>query len=61
MLFQVKRKQDQKIFNVFSVKDDKNGFPQFLIYENRAWKWQSAKQFQPIATTSPQRKQSLKG
>lgn len=32
---------------VYNVRDDKNGYPQFLIYENREWKYMSAKYFVP--------------
>lgn len=31
--------------NVYAVRDDKNGYPQFLIYENGEWKYVSAKHF----------------
>ncbi|MDD5901724.1 MAG: hypothetical protein PUC73_12615 [Lachnospiraceae bacterium] len=31
---------------VYSVRDDKSGYPQFLIYEDNQWKWVSAKRFQ---------------
>lgn len=34
--------------NVYSVRDDKNGYPHFLIYENGEWKYVSAKHFVPI-------------
>ena len=30
---------------VYSVRDDKNGYPHFLIYENDQWKYVSAKRF----------------
>lgn len=30
---------------VFAVRDDKTGFPQFLIYRNNEWKWISAKHY----------------
>lgn len=32
---------------VYNVRDDKNGFPHFLIYENGEWKYVSAKHFVP--------------
>ena len=32
---------------VFNVRDDKNGYPHFLIYENGEWKYVSAKHFVP--------------
>jgi hypothetical protein len=33
---------------VFAVRDDKNGYPHFLIYELGEWKYVSAKHFIPI-------------
>ena len=32
-----------KSVKVYAVRDDKNGYPQFLIYENGEWKYRSAK------------------
>ncbi len=32
---------------VYNVRDDKNGYPHFLIYENGEWKYMSAKYFAP--------------
>lgn len=32
---------------VYNVRDDKNGYPHFLIYENGEWKYVSAKHFVP--------------
>ena len=32
---------------VFNGRDDKNGYPHFLIYENGEWKYVSAKHFVP--------------
>ena len=32
---------------VYNVRDDKNGYPHFLIYENGEWKYVSAKYFIP--------------
>lgn len=32
---------------VYKVRDDKNGYPHFLIYENGEWKYMSAKYFAP--------------
>lgn len=31
--------------NVYAVRDDKNGYPQFLIFENGEWKYVSVKHF----------------
>jgi len=32
---------------VYNVREDKNGYPYFLIYENGEWKYVSAKHFTP--------------
>lgn len=32
---------------VYGVRNDKCGYPHFLIYENREWKWVKAKRFVP--------------
>lgn len=34
-----------KYVKVYAVRDDKNGYPQFLIYENGEWKYRSAKYY----------------
>ena len=34
-----------KLVKVYAVRDDKNGYPQFLIYENGEWKYRSAKYY----------------
>lgn len=49
MIFQVIEKSTNKVFNVYAVKNDKNEFPQFLIHDGRAWKWQSAKLYKPTS------------
>lgn len=33
---------------VYSVRNDKTGYPQFLIYYDNQWLWKSAKYFEPI-------------
>lgn len=37
----------QNFERIYNIRDDKNGFPHFLIYdsENHAWKYISAKHF----------------
>ena len=35
-------------FEVYAIRDDKNGYPHFLIYEDGEWKYVSAKYFAPI-------------
>lgn len=57
MVFTVKRKGNVEYDNnsgislssvkVYNVRDDKNGFPHFLIYENGEWKYVSVKHFVP--------------
>ena len=37
-----------KRIKVFAVRDDKNGYPHFLIYKLGEWKYVSAKHFMPI-------------
>ena len=32
---------------VYAIRNDKNGYPHFLIYEDNQWKWKSAKHFTP--------------
>ena len=50
-MFVVRRKNDcmeLKKFVVFKVKNDSNGYPHFLIFEDNQWKWVSAKHFIPV-------------
>lgn len=46
--FDVKDKRNDKLYKVWSIRNDSTGFPHFLIYDTGAWKWQSAKYFTPI-------------
>ena len=41
-------KLDNKPHEVYQIRCDKVGFPQFLIYMNRDWKSLSAKNFTPM-------------
>lgn len=41
------RKNKSNLVKVYAVRDDKNGYPHFLIYENNSWKYVSAKHFIP--------------
>lgn len=41
-------KIDNKLHEVYKIRCDKVGFPQFLIYMNHEWKWLSAKNFTPM-------------
>lgn len=45
--FKVKHKETNITYFVYSVRNDKNGYPQFLIYDSGSWKWLSAKHFEP--------------
>lgn len=44
-LFRVLRKSDDALINVYAVRDDKNGYPHFLICEDGEWKYVKAKYF----------------
>lgn len=33
---------------IFDIRNDSNGYPQFLIYINGEWKYRSAKYYIPI-------------
>lgn len=41
----VEKKAIPKVVKVYAVRDDKNGYPQFLVYENGEWKYRSAKYY----------------
>ena len=45
-LFIVYKKNDQTPTNVYAVRDDKAGYPHFLIYEDNRWQYVSAKHFE---------------
>lgn len=36
------------VVTVFNVRDDKSGYPHFLIYVDNQWRYLSAKYFKPI-------------
>ena len=39
---------DNKYYELYNVRDDKNGFPQFLVYKDKGeWVYLSAKHFRP--------------
>ena len=46
--FNVYRKTNNELVYVYAVRDDKNGYPHFLIYENNEWKYVKSKYFVPI-------------
>lgn len=35
-------------FDVYNVRDNKNGYPHFLVYMHYQWKYISAKKFKPV-------------
>lgn len=48
-LFMVHLKENDWVeVPVYAVRDDKTGFPHFLIYNNGRWKYESAKHFIPM-------------
>lgn len=47
-LFKVKLKENGDLLDVYAIRDDKKGYPHFLIYINRQWIYKSAKYFEPI-------------
>lgn len=34
--------------SVYRVRDDKNGFPHFLVYKDKQWRYISAKHYIPV-------------
>lgn len=40
-------KRDNKKYMVCAVRDNKNGFPHFLIYRNNQWEYSCVKHFVP--------------
>lgn len=50
LMFYVKYKTDAeaKTIKVYHVRDDKTGYPNFLIFENGDWKYRSAKFFEVV-------------
>lgn len=45
-MFKVWKNGESRI--VYAVRDDRDGYPHFLIYEDGEWKYVSAKHFEPI-------------
>lgn len=41
----------EKIYEVYDITYDKNGYPHFLIYKDGQWVRLSAKHFRPIVRT----------
>ena len=41
----LEKKEIPKFVKVYAVRDDKNGYPQFLVYDGGDWKYRSAKYY----------------
>ena len=39
------------VVNIYKVRNDKCGYPMFLIFYNNQWFWKSAKHFKPYKNT----------
>lgn len=61
MLFQVQCKKDNRILNVYAVKEAKNSQPMFLIFEKNAWKWMKASLYTPAPELKSRERHALKG
>lgn len=48
MLFKVIEKGTKRVVFVFDVRNDASGYPQFLVYKDREWKYRSAKNYVPF-------------
>ena len=48
MKVKFKGKYDTDIYTVYNVRDDKAGYPHFLIYVGKEWRYISAKNFIPV-------------
>jgi hypothetical protein len=44
----VRNKDNNKIYEVFQITYNNNGYPHFLIYKDGEWLRMSAKHFKPI-------------
>lgn len=44
-----KRKTRYDKTTIYSVRNDRNGYPHFLVFDKGQWKWESAKHFSPRA------------
>ena len=52
-MFEIKyraTKSQSVICKVFDIRNDKAGYPHFLIYYDKQWKWISAKHCEPCET-----------
>lgn len=46
-MFKVFHKNKQREYEVYNIRDDKTGYPHFLIFQDGRWVYQSAKHFVP--------------
>lgn len=47
-MFKVRDKTTNEVYTVYQVRNDKNGYPHFLVYDyhcQEEWAWISAKHF----------------
>lgn len=47
-MFKVQKKCSDNKYMVYSIRNDKTGFPHFLIYTENQWKYVSAKHYIPV-------------
>jgi hypothetical protein len=47
-MFKVKHKENDEIYNVYSVRVNKEELTMFLIYEEEEWRWVFANQYKAI-------------
>lgn len=48
MQVKFKDSMSTNVYTVYNVRDDKRGYPHFLLYIGRQWRYISAKHFIPI-------------
>lgn len=50
-MFTVEMKDNPDVYvNVYTVTEDSNGYPKFLVFIDNQWKYMSAKHFAPVGT-----------
>lgn len=47
-MFKVFYKKPQVVCKVYSIQNDNNGYPHFLIRYKNQWRWRKAKLFIPL-------------
>ena len=53
-------KEYRKRYKVHNVRDDGNGYPQFLIFEDGQWRYKSAKYFVPVEENNNEEDQVIR-